>query len=297
MVKLLQTVLIVMVLATGAMASTSIQAGRCIVLPDDTTGELEIQAGHTLNLQEQEGCPAAISMGTGTKLTVAGEITVQAGCSGTIESTAKSEDEKPQIVLIPQLSEGTKVTKDNSDLNETYKAIIDSNTDEWTVYETGGGYIDPAVSYSPGEDSFDITYTPIEIMASNDIGADVIIYDLDKNGGNAKFVVKSDSSGWFSQHFCTTGNGYPELTLESIPLDSHPVLRYMTNGKVIVKNESENSRFTSFPKCDVDFTNDSAVLTLGVDSEIPAGKTWRVTGKAGLIIDAGSITVKGKLVL
>lgn len=97
----------------------------------------------------------------------------------------------------------------------------------------------------------------------------------------------------FKQYFCTTGNGYPELTLNVLPYNSAS-LQQMTNGKVIVKTDSSRT-FMGGPKCDVDFANDANNPVL-LNNNIPSGKTWRVTGNAGISINS-DVTVKGKLIL
>lgn len=299
MMKLMKISLISAMLATSGFAATSyLEPGQTITLSQAEAGQLQIQAGDTLEMQGTSNSTAKISMGTGTTLTVSGNITTAAGAEGVIESTATAGSTKPIIDIVTYADAGTIVKSTTTGLDSTYQNIIGTDTGEWTVYEVGRGYIDSAVTYSPSQSSFDITYSGMVLAGVDREENTNIIYDLDKNGINAKVIVDADGAITnFGQSFCTTGSGYPELTLNVMP-NGNANLGYMTNGKVIIKyNDTIVTSLTKWPKCDVDFAVNGATSNVTGDGmEVPANKTWAIRGSAGVSIGT-NITVKGTLIL
>ncbi len=261
-------------------------------------------------------------MGAGTKLTVRGKIMPEHLMADEapegmpvvlgkdqIKSIAEEGEEKPIVeITATKFDEGTQISKDTEDLNESYKSIIGEDTENWTLHKVTGGYIDPAIAYVPSKESFDIRSSsdPIEILALGQLDNARTMYDLDAHGGSAKFNLNKNTAlnngHWSGQSFCSTGGGYPELTID-VALNQYVDLSQLTNGKVIEKNDGSNPigiSIKNWPKCDMDIEHETCNLDIysredGV-IEVPAGKTWRVTGSHGLNI-CNELTVKGKLVL
>ena len=242
--KLLQTTLISAIFATSGFAATSTAVtsniSGTVTLDKTEVGEMEILENHIVYMGEsgpedhaEDFGIGTIAMGAGTKLTVRGKIMpehlmtdeVSEGMlvvlgKGQIKSIAEEGEEKPIVeITATKFDDGTQISKDTEDLNESYKSIIGEDTENWTLHKVTGGYIDPAIAYVPSKESFDIRSSsdPIEILALGQLDNARTMYDLDAHGGSAKFNLNKNTAlnngHWSGQSFCSTGGGYPELTI------------------------------------------------------------------------------------